>query len=57
MPILGVAFNGEAVEDSEATVARLGGLRRLGRLPRIDPLDADGLARAFAAGFRIGDFA
>lgn len=57
VPILGIAFNGEAVEDSEATIARLGGVRRLGRLPRIDPLDADGLARAFAAGFRIGDFA
>ena len=57
VPILGIAFNGEPVEDSEATIARLGGVRRLGRLPRIDPLDADGLARAFAAGFRIGDFA
>lgn len=57
VPIFGIAFNGEAVEDSEATICRIGGVRRLGRLSRVDPLDATGLARAFAAGFRIGDFA
>ncbi len=57
VPILGVAFNGEAQDDSEATITRLGGVRRLGRLPRVDPLDAAGLAQAFAAGFRVEDFA
>jgi dethiobiotin synthetase len=57
VPILGVAFVGEPVEDSEATITRIGGVRRLGRLARIAPLDAGTLARAFAAGFRTEDFA
>lgn len=57
VPILGVAFNGEAEDDSEATICRIGGVRRLGRLGRVDPLDAAGLAQAFAAGFRVEDFA
>lgn len=57
VPILGVAFVGESVEDSEATIARIGGVRRLGRLARVAPLDASTLAQAFAAGFRTEDFA
>ncbi|AIT06311.1 dethiobiotin synthetase [Sphingomonas taxi] len=57
VPILGVAFVGEPVEDSEATIARIGGVKRLGRLARVAPLDAGTLARAFAAGFRTEDFA
>jgi dethiobiotin synthetase len=56
VPILGVAFVGDAQEDSEATIARIGGVRRLGRLGRIAPLDADTLAQAFAKGFRTEDF-
>ena len=55
--ILGVAFVGDAVEDSEATIAAMGGVRRLGRLPQIDPLDRDTLARAFADNFDLADFA
>lgn len=54
--IAGIAFVGDANEDSEATIARLGGVRRLGRLPRLDPLDRESLSRAFAASFRIEDF-
>ena len=57
VPILGVAFVGDAVEDSEATIAAIGGVRRLGRLPRLERLDAGTLAAAFAAGFDVGDFA
>ncbi len=57
IPLVGVAFTGEANEDSEATIAALGGVRRLGRLPRLDPLDRSHLARAFAAHFRLEDFA
>lgn len=56
VPILGVAFTGEPVEDSEATIARIGGVRRLGRLPRLDPLNAATLAAAFAAGFDLEAF-
>ena len=57
VPILGVAFNGEPVEDSEATIARIGAVRRLGRLARLERLDAPALAAAFAAGFVLEDFA
>ena len=55
--IAGIAFVGDANEDTESTIATLGGVRRLGRLPRLDPLDRHSLARAFAARFRLEDFA
>jgi dethiobiotin synthetase len=51
--IHGVAFIGDPVEDSEATICRIGGVRRLGRLPWLDPLDAESLARAFAEGISL----
>lgn len=57
VPILGVAFTGDANEDSEATIAQIGGVRRLGRLPHLDPLDATTLATAFAEHFDSEDFA
>jgi dethiobiotin synthetase len=57
VPILGVAFNGDPEPESEAIVARLGGVRRLGRLSRVDPLTPESLAAAFAAGFDKAVFA
>ena len=54
--IRGVAFVGDGHEDSEATIAAMGGVARLGRLPLLDPLNPATLAAAFAAGFRIADF-
>jgi len=54
--ILGVAFVGDPQEDSEATIAAIGGLRRLGRLPHLETLNAATLRAAFAAGFDIEDF-
>ena len=56
VPILGMAFVGPANEDSEATIAALGQVRRLGRLPILDPLDPETLAQAFAAQFSVEDF-
>lgn len=56
LPLLGVAFSGDAVEHSEATIARIGGVRRLGRLPQLAPLDATSLRAAFAAHFDLADF-
>ncbi|KQN24265.1 dethiobiotin synthetase [Sphingomonas sp. Leaf34] len=56
VPILGIAFVGDAVEDSEATIAALGKVRRLGRLPRLDPLNAATLAEAFVANFDLAAF-
>ncbi|HEV2599430.1 dethiobiotin synthase [Sphingopyxis sp.] len=57
VPIHGLAFLGDAVEDSEAIIAEIGGVRRLGRLPKIDPLSSEMLAAAFRANFDIADFA
>lgn len=53
----GVAFVGPANDDSEATIAEMGQVRRLGRLAPVDPLTPDALAKAFAAGFDLADFA
>lgn len=57
VPILGLAFVGDPVEDSEATIAAIGKVRRLGRLPYLADLTPDTLAAAFAAAFRLEDFA
>lgn len=57
VPIHGIAFLGDAVEDSEAIVAKIGGVRRLGRLPIVDPLTPETLAAAFSANFDPTDFA
>ena len=56
VPIIGIAFVGDAIEDSEATIATLGKVRRLGRLPRLDPLNAATLAEAFGANFDLEAF-
>ncbi|MDP1028172.1 dethiobiotin synthase [Sphingomonas sp. KR1UV-12] len=55
--IHGIAFVGDAVEDGEATIVAMGQVRRLGRLPQLDRLDAATLAAAFATHFRVEDFA
>lgn len=57
VPIHGIAFLGDAVEDSEAIIAAIAGVRRLGRLPVIDPLNSETLADTFTANFQITDFA
>jgi len=55
--IKGIAFVGDSVEHSEAAIARVGGVRHLGRLPFLPTLNGITLAEAFAANFDIGDFA
>jgi dethiobiotin synthetase len=57
VPILGLAFIGDANEDSERTIAEIGDVRRLGRLPMLELVEPEPLARAFAVNFRIEDFA
>nr|AGU11789.1 AAA domain [uncultured organism] len=54
--VLGIAFVGDANEDSEATICAIGQVRRLGRLPILDSLDPSRLAHAFAENFRLEDF-
>lgn len=56
VPIHGIAFVGEANDDSEGVIAHFSGVRRLGRLGLVDPLDGDTLAAAFSAGFDLADF-
>lgn len=56
VPIRGVAFVGAPVEDSEATVAAMGKVKRLGRLPIVSPLGPAALAAAFSAHFELADF-
>jgi dethiobiotin synthetase len=54
--IVGIAFIGEENADSEETITAFGGVRRLGRLPRLGRVDRDSLARAFAENFSVSDF-
>ena len=56
IPLLGIAFVGDEMADSESTIAAMGGVRRLGRLPRLDPLNPVTLRAAFEANFRPEDF-
>ena len=54
--IHGIAFVGAANERTESDIITRSGVRRLGRLPLIDPLTPDGLARSFSANFDSADF-
>jgi dethiobiotin synthetase len=56
IPLLGVAFIGEANADSERIIVEMGQVRRLGRLPYLSPLTADALREAFALHFKARDF-
>jgi len=53
----GVAFIGEANAESETIITEIGQVKRLGRLPVIDPLTAAQLKAVFAANFSPKDFA
>lgn len=56
IPILGIAFIGETMPDTEATIIAFSGVKRLGRLPVLLTLDRESLAQAFADHFRVEDF-
>ena len=57
VPVLGVAFIGDENADNVRTICDLGNVQNLGRLPRLDPLNGVTLRAAFAANFRLEDFA
>jgi dethiobiotin synthetase len=57
IPIIGVALIGEPHADNAHTIAELGHVRVLGRLPYLKPLNAMTLAAAFDATFVAADFA
>lgn len=56
IPILGIAFVGEEIADTERTISEMGNVRVLGRLPLLDSLTPARLAEAFAAHFHVEDF-
>ena len=56
VPIIGIAFVGDPQPDSEGTIAAIGTVRRLGRLPRLPELNAQALLDAFRANFDLADF-
>jgi len=56
VPILGAAFIGDAIENTEATIARLGRVKRLGRLPILPEIDRAALLETFGAAFEPDDF-
>ena len=51
--IAGIAFIGDGNAESERIICAIGQVRRLGRLPRLDPLDPGTLASAFKAQFDL----
>ena len=51
--VAGVAFVGEAEPVAEAAITRIGDCPHLGRLPMLDPLDAETLAAGFAGNIRM----
>ena len=56
IPVLGIAFIGEEQPDSERTIAEMGQVRLLGRLPPVDPLTSETLLAAFDRHFDRTDF-
>lgn len=56
IPIHGITFMGDEQKAPQETIARLGEVRVLGRLPRLDSLTQETLREAFAASFSPGDF-
>ena len=56
-PLHGVAFIGDDNPDNIATIGQIGGVRVLGRLPRLPDLTPEALATAMRDNFDAGDFA
>ena len=56
IPILGIAFIGEAQPETERIIAAMSGVRRLGRLPPLEPLTPEALRQGFRAHFDLSPF-
>jgi dethiobiotin synthetase len=56
IPLVGVAFIGDANPESESIIAEKGAVKRLGRLPLLASLTRETLAQSFRENFRAGDF-
>ncbi|KQU89591.1 dethiobiotin synthetase [Mesorhizobium sp. Root102] len=53
IPLIGVAFIGDEVADTQRTIAEFGGVPQLGRLPHLDALTGETLRDAMVAGFDL----
>ncbi len=56
IPVLGIIFVGDAHEENESIIPRLGNVRHLGRVPFLTPLHQKSLERTFDRHFRLEDF-
>ena len=56
IPVLGIVFVGDPMPDSERTIAEMGQVKRLGRLPLLTEANAATLRASFAANFDARDF-
>ncbi len=56
IPVLGIAFIGDAQPDTQQIIEEMGKVRVLGRLPRLEPLTPDSLRRAFCEYFDLSVF-
>jgi dethiobiotin synthetase len=56
IPVLGIAFIGDAQPDTQEIIAEMGKVRVLGRLPRMEPLTPDTLRREFRNSFDVSAF-
>jgi dethiobiotin synthetase len=56
VPVLGVAFIGDAEPETEKIISSIGNIRILGRLPWIEPLNPPKLQHKFRAAFGNADF-
>lgn len=53
IPLIGIAFIGEEVADTQKTIVEFGGVPQLGRLPHLNPLTGETLRDAMVAGFDL----
>ncbi|WP_024927714.1 MULTISPECIES: dethiobiotin synthase [unclassified Mesorhizobium] len=53
IPLIGIAFIGDEVADTQRTIVEFSGVRQLGRLPLLDPLTSETLREAMVAGFDL----
>lgn len=56
IPILGIAFIGEDMPETQRIIGVMGKAKILGRLPVLDALTPEALAEAFARTFDLADF-
>ncbi|SIT54798.1 ATP-dependent dethiobiotin synthetase BioD [Mesorhizobium prunaredense] len=57
IPLIGIAFIGEEVADTQRTITEFGAVRQLGRLPHLVPLTRETLRKAMFAGFDLAKIA